>query len=97
MTIVGIPLAILLTMVYLVLIYFAKIWVGYFFGRKLLLKLKMGERRGWALVVGLFIYYVLNTLFFGWLISFLIIIAGLGVTYREKWEFIRLIKAKKIL
>lgn len=97
LTIIGIPLAILMTFVYLVVIYFAKIWVGYFVGRKLLLKLKMGERRGWALVIGLFIYYVLNGLFIGWLVSFLVTVAGIGVLYREKWEFIRIVKTKNIL
>lgn len=96
-TIIGIPLAISLFFIYLVSIYFAKIWVGFALGRKLALRFKQGDRRGWALVSGLFIIYLLEVMNLGFFVSLLVVPLGVGVLYLEKKELYQTLVAKKLL
>lgn len=78
----GIPLAVVLVVIWLLAIYFAKFFVGYAIGVSLLnpdaksrsFKLYL------ALVFGLFVYYVLRLLpGFGWIIRFATVVLGIGM------------------
>lgn len=59
LTIVGIPVALILVLVAYVVWVAAQYLTAFFVGRKILLP-KFGERRGWALVLGLFLIYLLG-------------------------------------
>ena len=86
LTIVGIPLSILLLIVGYVVFLAAKYLMAFFIGRRILLP-KFGERRGWALVLGLFLFYLLGFIpIIGNLIKLLLTLFGLGaivLSYRH--------------
>lgn len=97
-TIVGIPIAIIWLFALAILIYLAKIIVGYWLGFVILKRIGAGERRGWALFVGLLVYYILKFIpYVGWLVSLLVLLAGMGVYVREKVYIYRRLAARKIL
>lgn len=87
LTIVGIPLSILLLIVGYVVFLAAKYLMAFFIGRRILLP-KFGERRGWALVLGLFLFYLLGFIpIVGNLIKLLLTLFGLGaiiLSYRHE-------------
>lgn len=86
LTIVGIPLSILLLIVGYVVFLAAKYLMAFFIGRRILMS-KFGERRGWALVLGLFLFYLLGFIpVLGNLIKLLLTLFGLGaiiLSYRH--------------
>jgi cytoskeletal protein CcmA (bactofilin family) len=59
LTLVGIPLSIVLVVVGYVVFLAAKYLMAFFIGRRILLP-RFGERRGWALVLGLFLFFLLS-------------------------------------
>jgi len=73
-TIIGIPFALLLMVLFGFLVCFSKIFTAFFLGRKLLLSFNMDERRGWALFAGLLLYYLLK------LVPFVKFFSGLTFT-----------------
>lgn len=76
LTLIGIPLIFVLLPLFGLLLYFAKLFTAFFFGRKIL-----GEKKawGWALLVGLLIYYVLSVVaFLNGLVGFVFTALGLG-------------------
>jgi len=78
-SIVGIPFLMLLIPLFILLVYFAKIFVAFFVGQKILANSKVKNTLGWGLVIGLLIYYVLSILpIIGGIASFLFITIGLG-------------------
>lgn len=98
LSIVGIPIGLLLFIVFMFYLYVGAIWLSFSMGRILLLRLGKGERRGWAMVVGLIIYFILTTIpFLGWLAKLLVTIAGAGMLFFEKREVYRMLTAKRIL
>ena len=75
-SLVGIPFIFIVGPIFFLLVYFAKIFTAFFFGRKIL-----GAKKswGWALVVGLLIYYFLGMIpIINGLTSFVFITVGLG-------------------
>lgn len=98
LTVIGIPLAFIWLFGLVIVIYFAKIVVGYWLGSVLFKKLNLRERRGWALFAGLAIYFIVRNLpYIGWLFSLLTLFAGLGIIIREKIYLYRRIVARRIL
>lgn len=87
LTIVGLPLTLALLIIgYLV--YLAASYVGAFYlGRKILLS-RYGERRGWALVLGLFIFFLLGLVpIVGSVVKLIFILLALGgmfISYRHQ-------------
>lgn len=79
-TLVGIPLAVIVGFLYLILFYIAKIFTGLFLGEKVISLFKKGEiHLGWSLIVGLIALYILiNLPYVGWLIYTLAFFIGLG-------------------
>ncbi|PIR08454.1 hypothetical protein COV53_02935 [Candidatus Gottesmanbacteria bacterium CG11_big_fil_rev_8_21_14_0_20_37_11] len=75
----------------------AKIWIGFCLGVWCLKKLNFGKSKGWAMVAGLMIYYILAFIpVFGWFFKMFSLFAGVGVFYLEIVEVYKLISAKKI-
>lgn len=75
-SLVGIPFIFILLPIFLLLVYFAKIFTAFFVGRKIL-----GPKKswGWALLVGIAIYYALSLiLVINGIIAFFFICLGLG-------------------
>jgi len=78
-SIVGIPFLMLLIPLFILLVYFAKIFVAFFIGQKILANSKIKNTLGWGLVIGLLIYYVLSILpIIGGIVNFVFITVGLG-------------------
>lgn len=78
LTLIGIPVAILLALLGYVIWWGASYVAAFFLGRKIMLT-KFGERRGWALVLGLFIFYLLGFVpILGSLIKGILVLLALG-------------------
>lgn len=86
-TIVGIPVSLVLVVVGYFLFVAAQFVMAFVIGRKILL-VKFGERRGWAIIVGLFVFFLLGFLpIIGRVIYVGLVISGLGgivLAYRHK-------------
>lgn len=78
LTIVGIPVAFVLVLLGWVIYLAAQYLAAFFVGRKILMS-KFGERRGWALVLGLFLFYVLGLIpIIGGIVKIILILFALG-------------------
>ncbi len=83
-TLIGIPLALVLGMAYVIAIIFSKIFVGIFVGQKLLERFWQAKKESLfaALTVGVAVsYFVFSIPVLGWLLSALALLSGLGATY----------------
>lgn len=79
-TILGIPFAILYIFLLGILIFLSKIIGSLAVGRKALLILGARERRGWALFIGLLIYYLISFIpLLGFIYKILLLTTSLGV------------------
>lgn len=77
-TIIGLPVSLLLVFFGAVLWLAAQYLMAFFVGRRIMLT-KFGERRGWALVLGLFLLYLLNLIpLVGPLVKLVFILLALG-------------------
>lgn len=86
LTLVGIPVAVVLALIFWVVLLAAQYLAAFFVGRKILLP-KFGERRGWALVLGLFLFFLLGLIpVLGNLIKTVLVLFALGaaiLAYRQ--------------
>lgn len=95
--ILGIPIAFILMAVYFILLYLAKIWISLHLGILASRFLGAGERRGWALFFGLFLYYVIGIIpIIGPLVTFILALLGNGMFILEKKELYTLMVEKKL-
>lgn len=86
-TLLGIPLAALLAMVFLIYLYLARIFVIAWAGHAIFKKLGKGDHEKWAFTSGLVLYFLLTLIpFFGGIITFLVIVFGLGMILLAKKE-----------
>jgi len=77
-TIVGIPVSLVLLLLAYLCWIMAQYLTAFFIGRKIMLA-KFGERRGWALLLGLFLIYILSLIpILGTLIKLLLVTFSLG-------------------
>lgn len=78
-TVIGIPLDLILLAAFVIFIYISKIFIGIVLGQKILTFFNKKSAFGWALILGLFTYYVLSMIpvlgFIFWMITGLM---GLG-------------------
>lgn len=85
-TIVGIPVSIVLAIVAYMAWMLSQYLTAFFLGRKIMLP-RFGERRGWALLLGLFLIYLLGLIpFIGTLIKLILVLFALGalvISYRQ--------------
>lgn len=97
-SVVGIPLAFLWVVALLILAYMAKIWVAFAVGRALVKRAGSGERRGWALLAGLLLYYVVGYIpVIGGLTKLIVMLIGIGAVLIEKKQFYKELSAKKLV
>ncbi len=85
-TIVGIPLAFFTFLISIFVAFIARFIIAFFVGRKIMLT-KFGERRGWAMVLGLIVFTVLGLIpYIGTLIHWLLLTFAIGamvLAYRQ--------------
>lgn len=90
LTIVGIPIAILLGLSFFLISFMAKLFASFFIGRQILVNF-VGDRRGWALSLGLVIFYLLNFIpVLGRFIQMVLTLVALGalvLSYRQPTLF----------
>jgi hypothetical protein len=97
-TILGIPFAFLLLFALILLVYFAKIFVSLVIGEKVFQYFKIKGGKVWMLIVGLLIYYIISFIpFLGGIISFLVMILGIGAMLILKKDYFILLRSKKII
>ena len=81
-TIIGLPLAVIMGVLYGIILYLTKIFVGIYLGEKLirLIKKKIEIPLLWSMICGLVIIYLLCLIpYFGWIIKLIVVLWGLGV------------------
>ncbi len=93
-TLIGIPLALIITFLYIISLYFAKVMVGFTVGLFVLDRLNKEKKyKGsliWPLVIGLLIFVVLTSLpLVGWLIKLILIIWALGAILQFKKQALK--------
>ena len=97
-TIIGLPLSFIMMTVWVIIIYFTKITLAFYLGRLLLLKIGFGRRGGWALLLGLFIYFIAGGLpFIGLLLKLLVLFAGTGAIVTDIYRLYRSPSLRRIL
>jgi hypothetical protein len=86
-TLLGIPLAVFLMGVFLIYIYLGRIFVIAWAGKAMFEKLGKGGHEKWAFTSGLVLYSLLAFIpFLGGIITFLVILFGLGAIFLAKKE-----------
>ncbi|OGY41768.1 MAG: hypothetical protein A2Y82_02740, partial [Candidatus Buchananbacteria bacterium RBG_13_36_9] len=81
-TIIGLPLAVIMGLLYGIILYLTKIFVGIYLGERLihLINKKIAIPLIWSMICGLVIIYLLCLLpYFGWMIKLIVVMWGLGV------------------
>ncbi len=101
MTLVGIPIALIISAALVIIFYISKVFVaiwlaGYIvnFRKKKNLKVKMF----FAIMLTLFMYYLLSAVpYLGWLINMILFLIGAGTIMLLKQEYLVFLKSKKML
>ena len=97
-TVVGIPLALILLASYLITIYLARIYVIFWAGVTIFERLGKRVHEGWALVVGLIIYFILTIIpVIGGIITFVVVLFGLGAAILTKKELYQTLRKQDII
>lgn len=97
-TVIGIPVAFVLAFILMTLLCLAKIFVAFAIGQILLKLILNSTNKIWAFVLGLIIYFLLTAVpIFGWIISILAALIGLGAILTEKRNIYRLLREKQII
>jgi hypothetical protein len=79
LTLIGIPVALFIILIFALALFLGKLIGSFCLGRWILKKLTQDERRGWALLVGLLVYSLLKTIpYLGWLFVIGLVTATLG-------------------
>lgn len=87
-TVIGIPLAIALMVVYFLLLYAAKAWVGLAIGRWIFGRVGRGPVSPiWMIVLGIVVLEIVSIIpFIGWLFALLALLAGFGGFLISVWR-----------
>lgn len=98
-TIIGIPLGLILLVIYIILVYISRIYVGLWVGQYVLRKLKQETRsRVLAMALGLIIVVIIiNLPIIGGLIHFVIILLGLGAIILTEYDVYKKLKQQKVI
>jgi len=97
-SVIGIPLALLALLVYLLYIYLAKIYVAIFVGRMVVDKLGFEVSQVASYFIGLVIIYALMLIpMAGPLLGFGVLILGLGASIQNDQNYFRTFKTKKLI
>jgi hypothetical protein len=98
-TVIGMPFSFLLIFSYLILAYFAKIFISMAIGQKVFKYLKAkNSSTVWAFIVGLFVYCLISLIpLIGGVFSFLAMLFGIGALLITKKDYFILLREKKII
>lgn len=95
-TLIGVPLALILTAGYIMVIYLAKVFAGLVVGDYIMRYFKKGSHSVsllWLMVLGVAGLYIVGRVpFVGWIASALATIWGVGMIVRLKWQVLRQIE-----
>jgi|GEM_PF-986653 len=99
-SLIGIPFIFIVLPIFAVLVWFSKLFVAFFVGNKILTKFDKSKGLGWALLVGLVAYYILQLIpFIGGLTSFVFTTVGLGAFVIDqksrRQSMVKLVKSRK--
>jgi len=89
-TIIGIPLAMIIMGIYIFLAYVSTIFIGLFIGQKILNNRKDKKETPliWAMMLGVFIFFILANLpYLGWIVSLIGTIWFLGAVWQMKLSY----------
>jgi cytoskeletal protein CcmA (bactofilin family) len=87
-TVLGIPLALILTAAYLIALYWGRIFALHRLGEATCRLFQASPRPGWAFVLGLVVYYVLALIpVVGWVLALLVVLSGLGAELIARKDF----------
>lgn len=94
-TVVGIPLAVGVTMIYLIMLYMSRIPVGLAIGRWILARDGREPSRYLAFFVGLLIFWILTAIpYVGPIISFAGLLVGLGAVLWDRFRFLKQLRSE---
>jgi hypothetical protein len=98
-TIIGIPLSLILFIIYIVTIYISRIYVGYWVGGYVLKKLKIVTRfRVLTMAFGLMIVLiVINIPIIGIFIHLVVLLLGLGAIVLTEYDIYKKLKEEKVI
>ncbi len=98
MTIVGIPLAFILMVGFLIELFLPKVYDALLIGQKTLEGLGQHGRKGWALLLGLVIYTVITLIpVLGGVVAVLATLFGLGAIVLAKLDFYKSFRSRNLL
>jgi cytoskeletal protein CcmA (bactofilin family) len=87
-TVVAIPIALVLTAAYLILLYWGRIFAISRIGEAILARIRTSSSPGWAFVLGAIVYYLFALIpFVGWIVIRLVVLFGLGAELMAREEF----------
>lgn len=98
-TLVGIPAAIIAALLYAIILYISRIYIGVWIGRKLLgfIKKSLATSFFWPFLVGTIIITLLSLIpIVGWLFRLFLLLISLGAMWRVIWRSILLENEKPI-
>jgi hypothetical protein len=97
-TVLGIPIAFILLVTFLIVAYLAKIFVSILVGQKILRNFGSKAGSNWALLLGLVIYGLVTLIpFIGPVVSLLVVIFGLGAVFLEEKDFHLQLRSKNLI
>jgi hypothetical protein len=98
MTVFTIPIALILTASFFILLYWSRIFVIHRIGEAIVGRLRAAPGRFSAFLVGLFVYYLLAIIpVIGWLVVILVVLFGLGAELMARKEFYTAARRQEIL
>lgn len=98
MTVVGIPLAFILMVGFLIELFLTKVYVALLMGQKALEGLGQHGRKGWAFLLGLVIYTIITLIpVIGGIVAVLATLFGLGAIVLAKLDFYKSFRSKNLL
>ncbi|HMB44913.1 MAG TPA: hypothetical protein VKL21_03730 [Candidatus Methanoperedens sp.] len=98
-TIIGIPLSLIIFIIYVIILYISRIYVGFRAGQYVLKKLKIETRsRGLTMASGLLILIIgMNLPIIGIFIHFAVLLLGLGAIALTEYDIYRKLREQKVI
>ncbi len=97
-TIVAIPIGLILLAAFFILLYWSRIYAIGRIGESILARLRPTSSRASALVVGLFVYYILAIIpVVGWLLVPLVMLFGLGAELIARKQFYATARSRDLI
>ena len=97
-TIVAIPIGLILLAAFFILLYWSRIYAIGRIGESILARLRPTSSRASALVVGLFVYYILAIIpVVGWVVVPLVMLFGLGAELIARKQFYATARSRDLI